>query len=127
MKEQTKKILFADDEKSIRELYEMRFKSESFEAIFAKDGKEALEKIKKEKPDLILLDIMMPEKNGLEVLEEIKKDSSLSDIPVVMLTVLADNEVQSKAFDLGAKYYLVKSDTVPAEVVKLVRDELGII
>jgi len=122
-----KKVLFADDEASLRELYDTRFKSEPFEAIFAKDGEEALEKIKKEKPDLILLDIMMPKKDGLEVLREVKKDPSISDIPVFMLTVLEDNEIRDKAFDAGAKYYLVKSEVVPPEVIKLIRQELGIV
>ncbi len=127
MKEQTKKILFADDEESLRELYKIRFESESFKVIFAKDGEEALEKIYKEKPNLILLDIMMPKKNGLEVLEQIKKDPAVADIPVVMLTVLGDEGIRNNAFNLGAKYYLVKSDVVPLEVVKLIRQELGII
>jgi len=122
----SKKVLLVDDEESIRELYRTRFQSEPFEAIFAENGEGALEKIKKEKPDLVLLDIMMPDKNGLDVLEEIKKHPSTADIPIFMLTVLSDDEVRDKAFDLGAKYYLVKSDTVPAEVVKLIRAELGI-
>lgn len=127
MANQSKKILFADDEKALRELYKTRLEMEPFDVIFAEDGEEALEKIRKEKPDLILLDIMMPKKDGLAVLEEIKKDLSIPNVPVVMLTVLADEAVRNKAFELGAKYYLVKSETVPLEVVKLIRQELGIV
>lgn len=123
----TYKILLADDEKAIRDLYKLRFEQESFKAIFAKDGEEALKKIKKVKPDLVLLDIMMPKMSGLNVLEEMKKNPSTKDIPVVMLTVLSDDEARNKAFDLGAKYYLVKSEVVPLEVVKAIRNELGIV
>lgn len=123
----SKKILFADDEESLRELYKLRLAPESFDVIFAVDGEDALEKIYKEKPDLILLDIMMPKKNGLEVLEQIKKDPTVADIPVVMLTVLGDEGIRNNAFNLGAKYYLVKSDVVPLEVVKIIRQELGIV
>ncbi len=119
----TYKILLADDEKAIRDLYKLRFEQESFKAIFAKDGEEALKKIKKVKPDLVLLDIMMPKMSGLNVLEEMKKNPSTKDIPVVMLTVLSDDEARNKAFDLGAKYYLVKSEVVPLEVVKAIRNE----
>ncbi|OIP22401.1 response regulator [bacterium CG_4_10_14_0_2_um_filter_33_32] len=119
-----KKILFADDEEGLREIYELRFKDEVFDSVFAKDGDEALEKIRKEKPDLVLLDIMMPGKNGMEVLEEIKKDPTTADIPVFMLTVLDDDDIRDKAFDLGAKYYLVKSSVVPPEVIKLMKEEL---
>jgi len=67
---------------------------------------------------------MMPGKNGMEVLEEIKKDPTTADIPVFMLTVLDDDDIRDKAFDLGVNNYLVKSSVVPPEVIKLMKEEL---
>lgn len=124
MAENQKKVLFADDEDAIRDVYKLKFEKEPFNAIFAKDGNEAFEKIYQEKPDLILLDIMMPGKDGMEILKEIKQDPKVSYIPVVMLTVLSDEDIMQKAFDYGAKYYLVKSRVVPPEVVETIKKEL---
>lgn len=118
------KILIAEDEKDLRDLYKMRFELESFETIFAKDGEEALEKVKKEKPDVMLLDIMMPKKSGMEVLEELKKDSSTKDMPVVVLTALPNKKLEEEATSLNASY-LVKSQVIPTDVVKIVKEKLN--
>lgn len=115
-----KTLLLADDDPAVRKLYKTRFENEPFYVIFAQDGEEALDLIYKKKPDLIFLDIMMPKKTGIEVLEQIKKDPTVADISVGILTVLDEQEIQQKAFDLGAKYYLVKSKVMPLEVVNII-------
>lgn len=120
-----KKILIADDELAIREMYRERLSNEPIDVVFAKDGNEALEKIYSEKLDLILLDIMMPDKTGMEVLEEIKKNPKVSSITVGILTVLDDDTIRDKAFDLGAKYYLVKSQIMPKDVVEIIKKEIS--
>ncbi len=79
-----------------------------FEIIVATDGEQALEKIYKEKPDLVILDWLMPKKNGLKVLETIKKDEKTKHIPVIMLTIKDDYEDILKGFSFGADYYIPK-------------------
>ena len=117
------KILIAEDDISLAKMYSLRFKFESYEVIVAHDGKEALEKISKEKPDLIILDIMMPKKTGMEVLEEIKEKEQFSNIPVIILTALSNPKMQEKAQELEAKYF-VKSEILLPKLVEIVKEEL---
>jgi len=119
------KILIAEDEEGLRELYRLRFELESFNVIFAKNGEEALKKIKKEKPDLVLLDIMMPKKSGIDVLKELRKDPTNKKIPVVILSVLSEEHFKTKAKKLGANAYLVKADVMASDVVSKVKEILG--
>ncbi|GAI43054.1 unnamed protein product, partial [marine sediment metagenome] len=81
-----KKILIVDDRSEVVELVKVTLEGEGYQTIDASDGREALEKIGKEKPDLILLDIIMPKMDGFEVLRNLKDDSNTKDIPVIMLT-----------------------------------------
>lgn len=118
-------ILIAEDEQELRDLYALRLECESFKVVFASNGEEALEKTLKEKPDLILLDIMMPKKSGMEVLKELKSKPETSKIPVIMLTVLPHEEVKKQASDLGAIHYLIKSRITPSNVVKLIKEALS--
>jgi DNA-binding response OmpR family regulator len=120
-----KKILIADDDPAVRQMYKDRLELENFDVLFADNGVEALKVIRQEKPILVLLDIMMPEKTGMEVLEEVKKDLSISNITIGMLTVLDNDDIKEKAFDLGAKYYLVKSQIMPKEVVEIIKKEIS--
>lgn len=117
-------ILIADDEEATRDLYKMRFKKEPYKLIFAVNGREALDKAISQKPDAILLDIMMPNKSGITVLEELKKNKKTKEIPVMMLTVLPNKEIKEEALQLGADDYLVKENVTPSKVVKLVKKEL---
>lgn len=123
MEETKPKILLAEDEEPLRELYRMRFEVEDFDVIFAKDGEEALLKTRQEKPDIILLDIMMPKKSGMEVLKELKEDPSTSNIPVIMLTVLSNEKIKQEALELGAEY-LVKVRVQPKEVVDFIKKKI---
>ncbi len=120
-----KKILIADDESSIRHMYQDRLKEEPFDVIFAEDGEEAIDLINKEKPVLALLDIMMPKKTGMEVLEMVKKDPEITETIIGILTVLDEDSIRDKAFDLEAKYYLVKSKVTPSEVVEIIKKEIS--
>lgn len=120
------KILIVDDDPLLVTMYEQKFKKDGFEVATALDGKEGLKKIKEEKPTAVLLDIMMPKMNGLEVLEEVKKDRKIKDIPVILLTNLARGEEDIyKGLEMGAVAYLVKSQIRPSQVVAKVKEILA--
>lgn len=113
-----KKILLAEDDKFISLAYLDGLKRAGYEVEHAKNGKEALEKAKSFLPDLIFLDIIMPEMNGFEALEEIKKDESLKNIPVIVLSNLGQDTDIKKGKELGAIDYLIKANFSMAEVIK---------
>jgi len=119
-----KKIFIADDDPAMMALYSRAFKLSGYNIDTAVDGQEALDKllVLKSKPDLILLDIMMPKLSGFEVLESIKKDADLKKVPVIVLTNLASlKSAQSdleKVRTLGAEDIVVKSDVDPKELVR---------
>ncbi len=121
-----KKVCIVDDTNEIREIYGTKFTREGFVVVMAKDGEEALRVIKEERPDVILLDIQMPVLDGFGVLEALKNDIDLKDIPVVILSNVDKDDVFQKVSDLGsAKYYLVKSITNPQKVVDITLDALA--
>ncbi|TET64384.1 response regulator [Candidatus Aerophobetes bacterium] len=103
-----KKILIADDRSEVVELVKVTLEGEGYRTIDASDGREALEKIRKEKPDLILLDIVMPKMNGFEDLREVKKDPKTKEIPIIMLTAKGQKSDQEKGKELGATGYIIK-------------------
>lgn len=111
------KILIIEDDPYVRRFYGRLFSFEKYQVEMAANGEEGIELAKKNKPDLILLDIMMPVMNGMEVLAKLVGDPETKDCPVVMLTVLGDEETIQKAKDLGAKGYIVKSDAEPKDLL----------
>lgn len=111
-----KKLLIVEDDPYVQRIYQRLFAHADYEFEVASDGEEGLALAKKIKPALILLDIIMPKKNGLEVLEELKKDPELKDIPVVMLTNFGEEEFIRKAIELGADSFMVKADFEPEQV-----------
>lgn len=122
-----KKIILVEDELFVRELYERVLKQAGFDTFGASDGQAGLELIQREsrsdhKPDLILLDIMMPKLNGIDVLKELKIDDSTKDVPVILLTNLGQGNVIREAFKLGAKGYLMKIRVTPYQMVEHVKD-----
>lgn len=119
---QKHKIIIVEDDANIRGMYQMKLELNGYDVVIAEDGKEAVELIKKENPDLILLDILLPKKDGFEVLKEIKnsKDEKVKSIPVVMLSNLSSKEDISEAKKLGASDYFVKAKIVPEEVAEKV-------
>ncbi|OGY24413.1 MAG: hypothetical protein A2172_01740 [Candidatus Woykebacteria bacterium RBG_13_40_15] len=119
------KILIVEDDPLISRLYEKIFSFERYEISLAKDGQEGLDKARLEKPTLILLDIMMPKLNGLQVLERLKADPETKGIPVVMLTNLSGEKDAETALSKGAVKYIVKSEHEPKEVADMVKGILA--
>jgi len=116
-----KKILIVEDDSFIRDIYQVRFSQEDFEVVATEDGIVAIEKLKEFTPDIILLDIIMPMMDGLDVLREIKKEDRLKDIPVIMLTNISEKESVDEGREIGANDYLIKSNFTPSEVVSRVK------
>ena len=103
-----KKVLIIDDEEDIRELIQYNLKKEGFEVSTAENGKLGLEKLKESKPDLILLDVMMPEMDGMEVCEIIRKNSSYNDVVICFLTARNEDYSQIAGLDIGGDDYISK-------------------
>ena len=111
---ENKKILIVDDEPDFVEVVKMRLSSEGYDIITAGDGKECLEKVKSDKPDAVLLDIMMPNFNGLETLEVIRKDDK--KLPVFIVTAFPNEERMGKARELGISGFIVKGSDLTKEI-----------
>lgn len=109
--------MIVEDDEHISKVYEIKIAKEGFATSLAVDGEEAVAKITAEKPDLILLDLMLPKKDGFGVLEEIKKNPELVNIPVIILSNLGQKSDQDRALALGANEYLVKVDYSIQEVI----------
>ncbi len=120
-KENTAKILLIEDDTFLVEMYTTKFELEGFGVISAEDGVKGLEMVKKEEPDIILLDILMPKMDGFAVLDALKKDKATADIPVVLLTNLGQKEDVKKGFEKGAVGYLIKAHFMPSEVVEKIK------
>jgi DNA-binding response OmpR family regulator len=120
-----KKILIVEDEQALLDLLVEQFKSEDFDVISAVDGKQGLEKVKSVKPDLVLLDIIMPVLDGMSMLTEMRKNDWGKNVPVIMLTNLSDDEKVADCAEKGVYEYLIKSDWSMEDVVKKVRQKLG--
>jgi two-component system alkaline phosphatase synthesis response regulator PhoP len=119
-----KTILIVDDDLTLREMYVARLQAEGFNVDSAKDGEEAIKKAKENNPSVILLDIMMPKINGLDVLKMLKTDESTKGIPVLLLTALIQDIDKAKGLSSGADDYIVKSETMPGEVIEKVKAAL---
>lgn len=114
------KILIVDDEENIVKLVKINLERAGYITAVAYDGVEALKKIKEEKPDLIVLDVLMPEMNGIDVLKKLKSDNETRKIPVIMLTIKSSDKDIFKGWQEGADSYLTKPFN-PAEVVIMVQ------
>jgi CheY-like chemotaxis protein len=122
------KIMLVEDDAILVEMYQAKFELEGHEIMVATNGEECLDLLNGYKPDLILLDILMPKLNGFHVLKEIKKRPGLRAIPVILLTNLGEAEVdmnQELAGALGVNDYLIKSHHTPDEVVEKVMRTLA--
>jgi DNA-binding response OmpR family regulator len=119
-----KKILLVEDDKFLRELMSKKLLSLDFEVSTASDGEEGLEKIKAEKPEVVLLDLILPGINGFEVLEKAKKDPETANIPVIILSNLGQSEDIERGLKLGAKDFLVKAHFTPQEIVNKLKSIL---
>ena len=103
-----KKILVVDDEQDILKVVEMRLKVSGYQTVSAADGQEALEKIRTEKPDLVILDLMLPKINGYEVCRMAKFDDKTKHIPIIILSALHEQKEREKAMACGAESYFLK-------------------
>lgn len=119
-----KKILIIEDDKFLRELIAKKLSQEGFETLEAIDGQEGLKKIKEVRPDLILLDLILPGMDGFEILAKIKEEVSLSSIPVIILSNLGQKEDIEKGLRLGAVDYLIKAHFAPAEIIEKIKNVL---
>lgn len=119
-----KKILIVEDESTLRKTMGEFLEMEGFNSVSASDGEMAVEIAKKEIPDLIILDIILPKKDGFEVLDELKSDKKLENIPIILLSNLETAEHIQRAFEKGVTTYLVKSDYKLEDVVKKIKEML---
>jgi len=115
------KILIIDDDLFILEMYVLKFKAEGFQVNTATDGRSGLEKIKEYKPDVVLLDVVMPTLDGFEVLQELKKQKAPRQFKIVLLTNLGQKEDVERGMQLGADDYVIKAHFTPSEVVEKVK------
>lgn len=116
------KILVVEDDTALAELYNFAFTKHGYEVEAAFDGEVGLLKAQTVKPAMILLDMMMPKMNGLEVLEHLKQSDETKNIPVIILTNLADPVVEEKARAFGVTQYLLKSQYLPLDLVEIVKN-----
>jgi len=114
-------VLIVEDDGFLSNMYKAKLELEDYTVLTAANGEAGLKLSKEKKPNLILLDVIMPKMNGFEVLKEIKGDKNLKDIPVIMLTNLGQKEDVQKSFKLGASEYLIKAHFLPSEVVGKVK------
>jgi len=119
-----KKILVVDDEKPILKIIVFNLKKNNYDVIEAYNGEEAIEKAKKMKPDLILLDVMMPKKTGFEVCKELAEDEVTRNIPIIMLTAKGQEFDRQKGLSVGAIDYLTKPFS-PRGLIEKVKEILG--
>jgi len=117
-------VLIVEDEDFLIRALEDNLVAEGYTVDIAKNGAEAVEKIGKKKPDLVLLDILMPQKDGFFVLEEIKKNPEWKLIPVIVLSNLGEDTIIKRALEMGADDYFVKSQHPIQEVIEKVKDYL---
>jgi len=115
------KILIIEDEPMLLDLLKKRLIEEGYEVETALDGEEGLKKMKESKPDLILLDIIMPRLGGFEVMEKMKKDQELADIPVIIISNSGQPVELDRAKNLGARDWLIKTEFDPQEVIQKVK------
>lgn len=120
-----KKILLIEDEEIMIGLLEKKLAQEGYEISVARDGIEGLEKMRKAKPDLILLDIVMPKMGGFEVMERIKEDKELKKIPIVIISNSGQPVEIDRARELGARDWLIKTEFDPQEVIDKVKKQIG--
>ena len=121
------KVLIVDDDMTLHQMYVERLQAEGYTIASAYDGEEALEKVVEEKPDVILLDIMMPKINGIDVMKKLRSDEKYENTPIILLTALVQEIGKIK--DMMKEYdgYLIKSEILPSDVVKAIQHSLSLV
>ena len=126
MEKEKTHILLVEDDVFLAGIYQKKFEMEGFKISLANNGEKALVDAKRKKPDIILLDILLPKLDGFAVLEKLKADGSTKDIPVVLLTNLGQKDDVEKGLEAGAVDYLIKAHFKPSEIVEKVKSVLHI-
>ena len=124
MNSSKKKILLVEDDPFLIDIYSTKLKDAGFEVLVSDEGEEAIGKIKEESPDLVLLDIVLPEIDGWEILRRIKSDEKFKNLKVIILSNLGQKEEVKKGMELGAVNYLIKAQYTPSQVVEEVKKAL---
>ena len=117
-------ILLVEDDTFLGNIYKTKFEMEGFKVTHVENGQDGFDTAKKKKPDLILLDILLPKMDGFVVLTKLKADSLTKEIPVILLTNLGQKDDVEKGLELGAVDYLIKAHFKPSETVDKVKDVL---
>ena len=118
-------ILLAEDDIILAELYTERLKQEGFTVVHASNGEDALKFVEEYHPALIILDVMMPKMNGLDVLKNLKENSETAKIPVIIVTALVQEIEKINKMMNQADAYIVKSEVLPGEIIEVVKKKLG--
>jgi len=118
------KILLIEDDKDQIFIYRFKFEKEGFAFFSVRTGAEGIKTAKTEKPDLILLDLILINESGVDILEKLKADEAVKSIPVIILTNLAKKELKARAQELGIVDFIIKTQILPAELVERVRKAL---
>ena len=120
-----KKVILVEDEQVIVDLLERKLVQEGYDVTVARDGVEGLKKMKELKPDLVLLDIIMPRMGGFEVMAQMGKDPELKEIPIIIISNSGQPVELDKARELGARDWLIKTEFDPQEVLDKVKRQIG--
>ena len=120
-----KTILVVEDEVALQDALKQSFEGAGYTIVQAFDGEEAAVKLTETKPDLVLLDLILPKKHGFDVLKEMKSNDATKHIPVLVLTNLEESEDVMKSIELGARGYLIKANYALKEVLAKVKEVLG--
>lgn len=119
------KIAIVEDDQIISQMYRIKFESEGFKVETAENGKLGLELIEDMQPNIVLLDLMMPEMNGDEMLAQLRKTDWGKNVPVIILTNMGEAEVPKGVMEMGVKKVILKADMTPKQVVDLVKKQLA--
>ncbi len=125
MEQDKKTILMIEDDTFVRGLYKDRLEKEGFNFIESNNGIQGMNKIANEKPDLVILDLLLPLKTGFDILEEMNENKSILKIPVIILTTLKQNRDIEEARHLGAEDYFIKSESNFSDIIKKVKEVLS--
>lgn len=125
MSDSKRKILIIEDDPFLLSMYVTKLESNDFDVASEENGEKAVAAIKRESPDLMLLDILLPGKDGFEILEEMKKDDAIKNTPVILLTNLGQRKDIEKGLELGAQDYLIKAHFTPSEVITKIEKVLS--
>jgi DNA-binding response OmpR family regulator len=124
MAETSVHVLLVEDDSFLANIYKTKLEMEKFKVTVGENGEEGLDLAEKKKPDIILLDILMPKMDGFAVLEELKKKSDTKNIPVILLTNLGQKDDVERGLEMGAVDYLIKAHTKPSETVEKIKSVL---